>query len=404
MNIAITAPIDIRALARFMDRDERGIAPGMGGNPATTPLIMELVRRGHVVTLFTLSDDLQEEAFYDWGSLRVFVGPNRRFRYLYCPQIAYLKRVIRADAPRFVHANWTYEFAIGALASGVPTVTTIHDLPWNILRYFWNQPSVYVRLLMAYLVAFKGTYFTTGSPEAARHFRRWLFLRAPIQIIPNFTADWIFDLGRAGVSRSDRPFTFVTVLQGWSERKNGKCALRAFQLARQSFPNARLIMIGRDYETGGEAHSWATSQGLAQGVTFQGPMQYAAYLRFVMQEADVLVHPSLDEALSLATAESMALKKPVIAGKRTPGMHLLLDEGRVGLLVDVREPKEVAAAMQQLAGDSGRRKMLADAAFEHAWNNFRADIVVPQYETLYKRFDAQEGEGRLQKRHGVPKT
>jgi glycosyltransferase involved in cell wall biosynthesis len=387
-----------------MGRDERGIAPGMGGNPATTPLIMELVRRGHVVTLFTLSDDLQEEAFYDWGSLRVFVGPNRRFRYLYCPQIAYLKRVIRADAPRFVHANWTYEFAIGALASGVPTVTTIHDQPWNILRYFYKNISVYVRLLMAYLVAFKGTYFTAVSAEAARHFRRWLFPRAPIQVIPNFTGDWIFDLGRAGVSRSDRPFTFATVLQGWSRLKNGECALRAFQLVRQSFPGARLIMIGRDYETGGVAHSWATLQGLAQGVTFCGLMQYGAHLRFVMQEADVVVHPSLNESLSLAVAQFTALKKPVIAGKQTPGMHWLLDEGRVGLLVDVREPKEVAAAMEQLAGDPGLRKTLADAAFEHAWNNFRADIVVPQYEALYKKFDAQAGEERPQKSHGVLKT
>jgi len=51
------------------------------------------------------------------------------------------------------------------------------------------------------------------------------------------------------------------------------------------------------------------------------------------------------------------------------------------MLVDVRDPSEVASAMQKLAGDPGLRKSLADAAFEHAWNNFRADVVVPQYES-----------------------
>jgi glycosyltransferase involved in cell wall biosynthesis len=381
VNIALCAPTDIHALARFMGRDTQGIAPGLGCT-VITALIIELLRRGHTVTIYTLSNDLSEEAIYDWGSLRVFVGPNRRLRYLYRPQIAYLKRVIRADAPRFVHAHWTYEFALGALASSVPTLTTIHDLPWNVLRYF-QHIGVSVRFLMAYMVAFKGRSFTAVSPAAARHFRRWLRPGAEIAVIPNFMADWVFDLGRTSDSRADRSFTFVTVLQGWSRLKNGKCALRAFQLARKSLPDARLIMIGLGYEANGAARKWATSQGLDQGVTFRGPMQYGALLRFVMQEADVLVHPSVEESFSLAALEAMALKKAVIAGVRTPGTRWVLDEGRVGLLVDVRDPKAVAGAMQRLAGDPGLRRKLADAAFEHAWNNFRADVVVPQYEALY---------------------
>ena len=320
MNIALCAPINIHPLARFMGQDTSGIAPGMGCT-ITTTLIIELLRRGHSVTVYTLSNDLPEETIYDWGRLRVFVGASRRFRYLYRPQIAYLKRVIKADAPRFVHAHWTYEFALGALSSGIPTVTTIHDLPWNVLRYVRHIYTV-VRLIMAYMVGFRGTNFTAVSPDAARHFKRYLSPRASIEVIPNCLADWVFDLGRTGVSRGDRPFTFVTILEGLSGRKNGTCALRAFQITRQSFPDARLIMIGRGYEPGGVADRWATSRGLAQGVTFRGFMQHEPMLGFVMQEVDVLVHPSLDEALSTATLESMALKKPVIAGKQTPGHAL----------------------------------------------------------------------------------
>jgi glycosyltransferase involved in cell wall biosynthesis len=374
-----------------MGQDEREVVPGQGTNPATTPLIMEFVRRGHVVTLFTLSDHVQEVAFYDWGSLRVFVGPNKRFRYLYRPQIAYLKHAIRREAPRFVHANWTYEFAIGALASGVPTVITIHDLPWRIVRYFWDVAGAYAKLAMAYTVAFKGTHFTAVSHDAVRHFRRWFFIQSPIKMIPNFIGEWIFELGRNEAPRSDRPLTFFTLLQGWSRRKNGKCALMAFQLTRKSYPEARMIMIGAGYEAGGEADHWATSHDLTEGVIFQGRMPYASLVRFVVQEADVLVHPSLDEALSLATSESMALKKPVIAGLRTPGMGQLLDGGRVGFLVNVSQPAEVAEAMNQLAGDPNLRRTMADAAFEYAHKNFSADVVVPMYETLYRDLDALVG-------------
>lgn len=387
MNIALCAPTDIHALARFMGQDTQDIAPGLVCT-VTTALIIDLLSRGHSVCVYTLSNNLPEETIYDWGRLRVFVGTTKRFRHLYRPQIAYLKRVIRADAPRFVHAHWTYEFALGALSSGIPTVATIHDLPWNVLRYVPNIYTV-VRLMMAYMVGFKGANFTAVSPDAARHFKRYLSPGASIELIPNCLADWVFDLGRTCVSRSDRPFTFVTILEGLFGRKNGTCALKAFQITRRSFPDARLIMIGRGYEPRGVADRWATSKGLAQGVTFRGFMQHEPMLRFLLEETDVIVHTSLDEALSTATLESMALRKPVIAGKQTPGMHYLLDDGRVGLLVDVREPKEVARAMQQLAGDSELRKTLAEVAFEYSWNNFRADSVVPQYEALYKRFDGR---------------
>jgi L-malate glycosyltransferase len=387
MKIALCGPADLHPLARLCKADTADVPKGVGPTPLA-PLIGELIARGHQVTLYTLSPGVQKYLYFDWGALRVFVGSTRRFRYLYRPEIAYLKQVIRTDAPPFVHVHWTYEYALGALATGVPTIITIHDLPWNVLRYFRDTCRA-VRLLMAYMVAAKGRHFTAVSPDAARHFKRWLRPRASIEVIPNFLPGRVFDMGRAHPPRSDRPFTFVTILQGWTRRKNGGCALNAFQLVRKVLPNARLIMVGTDYEEGGAAHAWAMSQGLARGVMFQGVMRHEEMLKFVLQEADVLVHPSLDEAFSVSVLECMALNKPVIAGKRTPGLSWVLDDGCAGSLVDVREPEEVARAMQQLATDHVLRNKLSDAAFEKAWSHFRADVVVPQYEALYRDFAAR---------------
>jgi hypothetical protein len=59
-----------------------------------------------------------------------------------------------------------------------------------------------------------------------------------------------------------------------------------------------------------------------QGRHFSGPDAVrVAFMRFVMRKkTDVLVHPSLEEALSMSVQlEAMTLKKPVIAGIRTPG-------------------------------------------------------------------------------------
>ncbi len=387
--IAFCCPADVHTLARALDTETAGVAPGLGST-ATTPLIIELLRRGHSITLYTVSNELAQEQFHHWGNLRVFIGPSRSFgaaRDFYYPEIAYLKRVIRADAPAFVHAHWTYEFALGALNTGTPTITTIHDLPWNVLRHFRDRSRA-VRVLMSYMVAAKGRCYTAVSPDAARHFQRWLRPGASITVIPNFLRNWVFELGEANPGNSTRPFTFVTALQGWTRRKNGACSLRAFQLMRKHTREARLIMFGTDYETGGAAHRWASEMGLTEGVTFQGAMPNDALLKFIASQADVLVHPSLDEAFSVTVLEAMALKTPVIAGIRTPGLRWVLDEGRTGLLVDVRKPEEVARAMRRLAADGDLRRKLSCAAFEKARTNFHADVVVPQYEAFYKEFEA----------------
>src|ERR1700684_3707810 len=45
---------------------------------------------------------------------------------------------------------------------------------------------------------------------------------------------------------SDRPFTFGTILQGWTRRKNAIAALKAFQIVLRVAPESRLIMMGTD--------------------------------------------------------------------------------------------------------------------------------------------------------------
>jgi glycosyltransferase involved in cell wall biosynthesis len=256
---------------------------------------------------------------------------------------------------------------------------------------------------MSYIVAAKGGSFTAVSPDAARHFRRWLRPGAQVTVIPNFLRSSVFQLGETVPEEGARPFTFVTALQGWSRRKNGTCAIRAFQLLRKQLLDARLLMFGADYENGGAAHKWAMHEGLAQNVVFEGPTPNDVLLRSVASQADVLVHPSLDEAFSMTVLEAMALKKPVIAGNRTPGLRWVLDEGRSGLLVNVRKPEEVASAMRRVAADGAIRRELSCAAHEKAWRCFRADAVVPQYEAFYKNFEANlpERAWRSGERRGV---
>lgn len=385
--IALCAPTDIHALARFCGRDVARVAPGLGST-ATTPLIVELLRRGHQLTVFTLSEGLQRAEMYRWENLTVHVGPCRErhlARNYYRQEIAWLQRVIRESAPPFVHAHWTYEFALGALRSGVKTVTTIHDLPWNVLRYY-RDPHRAVRLLMAYEVAWRGKHFTAVSQDAAAHFRRYFRPDVEITVIHNGLPSHMFVERASGGNASRAQCTFATVLQGWSRRKNPFVALRAFEHLRRRRPESRLLMFGFDYQAGGPAHRWAMERKLDVGVTFAGAVPYDELLRRMRGQVDVLVHPSLDESFSMAALEAMALRKPVIAGAATPGVREVLNYGASGVLVDMRSSEALAEAMEQMAADPRQRQRVAAAGYEHAASTYRLEAIVSKYEELYRTF------------------
>lgn len=385
----MSAPADLHVLARYCGQGIEGIPPGLGST-ATTPLVVELLRRGHEITLFTLSHGLAKETTHNWGPLRIFVGSAREYgasRNFYKPEIAYLSRVMKREKPAFVHAHWTYEFALGALSTGIPTVTTIHDLPWNVLRYFRDRSRV-IRLLMAYSVATRCRRYTAVSEDAANHFRRYLKPGAEIEVIPNFLGDGIFEIGHS-TEIPKRPLTFGTILQGWSKRKNATAALRAFQAVIRTAPETRLIMIGNGYEEEGPAHRWARRHNLDVGVTFAGMLPYEQMLRRVLDDVDVIVHPSLDEAFSMTVLESMALTKPVIAGNDTPGIRDALRGGDAGVLADVRDSRSIAHAMIRLMADPSYRLHVAQSGRQHVASTYRKDFIVPRYEALYRSMPRQ---------------
>jgi glycosyltransferase involved in cell wall biosynthesis len=385
LKIALCAPTDIHALARSLGQQTAGVTPGLGST-ATTPLITEFLRRGHDVTVYTLSMNLPGEEQYHWGRLRLFVGSFRKrhlARNFYRPEIAYLEKVIKADAPSFVHAHWTYEFSLGALKSGVPTVTTIHDLPWNVLRYY-RDPHRFVRLLMAYEVALRGRHFTAVSEYAASHFRRFFKPGSTIKVIPNGLPDAIFDMSGQPAKRDSDPVTFATILQGWSRRKNATVVLEAFRIVRGKVPGARLLMFGVDYEEGGPADQWAMQKNLYEDVTFVGVLPYHDLLKRVYEEVDVIVHPSLDEALSMTALEGLALKKVFIAGESTPGMEEILGFSEAGVLLNMRDPAVIAGAMVRLGRDKAYRNSVATRGYDRASTTYRMDTVATKYEALYK--------------------
>lgn len=96
-------------------------------------------------------------------------------------------------------------------------------------------------------------------------------------------------------------------------------------------------------------------------VTFTGPRKD---INNIMAAADMIILPSISEGFSIVLLEAMAMAKPVIA-TRVGGTPEIIDEN-VGILVEPKNPKELADAIDKLLADEKERKRLGKNGLKKA--------------------------------------
>jgi glycosyltransferase involved in cell wall biosynthesis len=126
-------------------------------------------------------------------------------------------------------------------------------------------------------------------------------------------------------------------------------------------------------------------RGLEQRVRFAGPSERVEdYLR----AGDLFVFPSQFEALGIALVEAAACGLPAVAS-RTGGIVDVVEEGRSGLLVPPGDAAALAAALDALAGDAGRRSAMGDAARAVALARFDERDALESYRALFRELSSR---------------
>lgn len=381
--LALAGPVSLDALRDLIPppawREDIPRDPGATVVPA---LARAFIARGNRVTLISYAIGLEQEIVINAGPLRLCIGPGRvrgRARDFFAAERKYLLAALAREQPALVHAHWTYEFAMAAQASSLPCLVTAHDAPLRILRH---DPSPYrcMRTMMAYAVLHRAKRIVAVSRHVEQHVRRWVGYRGQCTVIPNGIEDRIF---HARPPRAGSAIVFASVLNGWGGVKNPITLLRAFAQIRKHLPQARLKMFGEGYGPDGPAASWASAHAVQSGVDFVGVLPHAELLDRLHTEADILVHPSLEESQSMAIAEAMACSIPVIGGIDSGAVPWTLDAGRAGLLTDVRSPRSLGEAMLGLACNPAQQQSLARSGFEYAMRQFSLQTVADRYAEIY---------------------
>jgi L-malate glycosyltransferase len=382
-HIGVAGPITLRQFTSDLDVAPHQVPRGLGGTPVNH-LLRAWLDQGYRVTLATLDPSVPvgEAVTLQGPRLTVVVGAYRskhRARDSFRLERTALRDALTRHRPDAITAHWSYEFALGAIESGLPTAVTVHDVPKVIFRL---QPTPY-RLMrwamhrramaLARRIVFNSPYTRDhlGHPRSAGS-----------EVLPNALPDANWKLMERRLPDPTQPL-FVSVNNGFGRLKNVHNLIRAFNLVRVALPGARLQLIGSGFEVGGSADAWATKNGAGSGITFLGTLDYATTMARV-RSADILVHPSLEESFGYTLIEAASVGTPVIGGVASGAVPWVLDGGNCGVLVDVESPQAVAAGMLSLATDPNQWQAIRTRALESGRRRFSASVVAAAYVRLLR--------------------
>jgi glycosyltransferase involved in cell wall biosynthesis len=392
MHIAIAAPIATADLLIGLDPDVRNAFPqGRAEAPLISHLILELLRQGHRVLAITtdrMLDDDQPPFMYEQGNLTYVVVPSRQrifrpngkrpgrtsdfFRF----ERKHILAVLQHYKPTVVHAHWTYEFAMAALAYDPNALITVHDNARLILKYIPTLERLFM-LGMARYVFRKGRRFTAVSPYTAQSVQPWT--AAPIQVVPNPVMTPVLD----EVVRPSHP-VIAMAANGWALHKNLETALLAFKQIQQRHPSAVFLGYGTAFELGKQADDFCRTHAIPN-VHLLGLTPHQAMLQGIAQ-SNLVLHTSLEESFGMVPAEAMACGVPVVAGQHSGAVPWVVGDG--GLLVDVTDATAIATAVDRLLTDPSLAQSLSQKARTNVASRFDLKHVTDQYMALYEQSSA----------------
>ena len=164
LTIALVGPIetdefsDILKLSKYQNYPK-----GLGGSPVNL-LAKELHRRGYNLLLCSVDPSVEDKVCLQGDRLKILFGPygNRPARSFFTKESKWMTKILLEEKPDFIHAHWTYEFALAAEATKIPYLITAHDAPLKVLKYNFI-PFRIARTLMAYVATWKAKQLSALS-------------------------------------------------------------------------------------------------------------------------------------------------------------------------------------------------------------------------------------------------
>jgi glycosyltransferase involved in cell wall biosynthesis len=288
-----------------------------------------------------------------------------------------LKRGLRRQGSQVVLTNVSKDLRIGGPAArslGLPVLQRVGrrgDIT-NRFRVRWEQKRYVTRIVVP----------ARAIQESLRAFG-WMETEKRVTVIHNgvdlerFRPGSGTGLLRRELGIGDSVPLVVTTGQ-LTAVKGHAYLLRA--LARLKAPEEEapcLVLIGRGREED-SLREQAGALGISNRVSFIG---FRSDLHLLLEDADVVVQPSLIEGFPNSVIEFMAKAKAVVASN-VDGVNEAVTDGVDGLLVSPGDVDALTATLDGLIRERALRERLGRAARARAETEFGLETMVNRVETL----------------------
>lgn len=185
-------------------------------------------------------------------------------------------------------------------------------------------------------------------------------------------------LAKRALGLPEETFVLGAIIGNFRPVKDLPTMLRAFQIVRQKFSRARLVIVGGGNLT--VAQQQACECGLAHDVLFLGERHDIAR---VLCAFDLYLNSSLYEGMSNAILEAMAAGAAVVA-TNVGGTPAIVREGETGLLAPPSSPENFAATITRLLEDEALRTRLRQTARAYVEREHSHEHYVRAHEKIYE--------------------
>ncbi len=308
----------------------------------------------------------------------------------------WIRGLVRRERPDLVHATLlqaNLAARLGAARTGVPVLASLVNTPYEpVRRADPNVRPAALRLVKA------------ADGWTARHLTRHFHaitgavrdaavrdLRVPAERITVIERGR--DATRLGVPGPERRAEArrtlglaedaeVVVAVGRQEYQKGhRHLLAATARLAEHRPRLVVLLAGREGQLTDELTARVAADGLGERVRFLG---FRGDAPEVLAAADVFAFPSLYEGLGGAVIEGMALGLPVVASD-LPALHEVVEPGANADLVPPGDDEALAAALEALLDDAGRRRAYGEHSLELFADRFSLARSTQRMVDLYRR-------------------
>jgi L-malate glycosyltransferase len=298
-------------------------------------------------------------------------------RLSYLLSASQIRQLVQRLAPDILHAQHATSYGlVGALAGFHPFFISSwgSDVVWSPRQFFLFDWMLRYNFKRADRV-------TATSQMLAGATAPFCPPGTHVHVIPFGVDTDVFCPPAHKHSETDRSPT-VGIVKTLRPRYGIRELILAFHQIADSFPDARLVIVGRG-EQYTELQALIANLEMDKRITLAGQAGHDQIPRY-LQSFDLFVVPSLTdrESFGVAAVEASACGLPVIASQ-VGGLPEVVLDGRTGLLVPPGDINALAAAMARLLSKPELRARMGQAGRQFVLEHYRWTDNASLMEQLY---------------------